>query len=203
MIITFDLNANSSRSTKKETVEDYLIHRRSICKYLCIMSAVVPLNSAFQYYFSSFYGLNRLSVGKRANYYKIFDDYAKNSMSTCSYVNIVTCLANSIIGTNRIEKSFGSKMLHTLKPDEPIIDSIVIDNLQDDPNTAPYLKNVVKSSYTITDAVNLHNALKDCYKQYLIPYAKNVKYFDAFDMAFPFAKHISEVKKIDFYLWTM
>lgn len=202
-MITFDLNAISSKSKKGETVKDYLIHKRSICKYLCIMSAVVPLNFAFQYYFSSFYGLNRLSEEKRGNFYKVFDDYTKKVSSTYTYQDILTDLANPASGTGRVEMSFGSKMLHTLNPDEPIIDSIVIKNLQADPNTVPYLEGVVKQSYTIADAVNLHNALKDCYIKYLIPHAKKVGYFDVFDSEFPFAKNISEVKKIDFYLWTM
>lgn len=203
MNITFDLSAPSSRSTKKETIEQYLIRRRSICKYMCIMSSVVPLNSTFQHYFSSFYGLNRLGDAKKTNYYKIFDNYAKKALSTYTYKNVVTALADPVTGMGHVEKSFGSKILHTLKPDEPIIDSIVLNNLQADPNTAPFLEGVIKPKYTIAEAVNLYNALKDCYKEYLIPYAKNVGYFDAFDKKFPFAKNISEVKKIDFYLWTM
>lgn len=203
-MITFDLNAISSRSKKKVlTVEEYLRRRGPIDTYLDITSNVNPSDTGFQKLFSKFYGLNAARGMDKNNFYNVFGDYYNHNKYVC-YRNILQDLKNPIIGTGRTESSFGSKILHTIDYDEPIIDKVVLYNLQNDPNTSKFFVGLIKSkSYTIDKAVDLHNALKACYVDYLIPYAKSAGYFDKFDKAFPAAAHISEVKKIDFYLWAM
>lgn len=166
------------------------------------MSAIVPTNPFFQDQFNSYYGVSRLGQESKNNFYNIFNYYCANSKAL-DFNNILTDLHDQKIGTNRIEKSFGSKMLHTLKPDEPIIDKIVIDNLRRLSCTAPYFAGVPQNIRSIQNAVKLHNALKDCYTNHLIPCAKATGYFSQFNNAFPAAAQISEVKKIDFYLWAM
>lgn len=202
-MITFDLNAISSRSKKKVfTVEEYLRHRKSIDTYLDITSNVNPSDPNFQKLFSKFYGLNAARGMNKNNFYNVFKDFYNHNKYVC-YRNILKDLKNLIIGTGRVEASFGSKILHTIDGDEPIIDKIVLGNLQKDPNTSKFFVGLIKKSYTIDEAVDLHNALKACYVDYLIPYAKSKSYFANFDRKFSNATYISEVKKIDFYLWTM
>lgn len=201
MIITFDLDAISSRTKKDETVEGYLNSRGSVDKYLDIMANVDPSDKNFQDKFKKFYGL-RLSKTQLDNFFKTFDVYFKKS-KPLNYREILTDLADKTTGTGQIEKSFGSKLLHTLDPNEPIIDKQVIEKLRSCPQTEKYFKKVPKIIKSIDDAVALHNALKDCYNGYLIPQAKKANYFDEFDRRFPSAKDISEIKKIDFYLWAM
>ena len=200
-LFNFDLNAISNRSKKGETIEMYLKNKGSVDAYLHIMESIAPVNALFQKDYIVFYRL-RLSTPQTNNYFKVFDDYYKKS-KTLSYANILTDLCNSSTGTGRIETSFGSKMLHTLKPDEPIIDSEVVNKLRYTFCTASYFKGVPKNINSINDAIVLHNALKDCYLNCLIPAAKKVGYFNRFDQAFTNATGISEVKKIDFYLWSM
>lgn len=203
MSITFDLKKKSSRSQKGETVEEYLKRRKSVDTYVDIMTRVEPSNPAFQTDFSEFYGLNEARGMNKTAFYKIFDEYYNHKNNKyVSYRNILNDL-KSPSGTGRIETSFGSKLLHTIDCDEPIYDNEVIEKLRSCFGTERYFRGVPKIINSIDDAVAVYNALRACYYDCLIPYAKKVGYFDAFDSAFPFAKHISEVKKIDFYLWAM
>lgn len=203
-MITFDLDAVSTRSKKKVlTVEEYLRRRKSIDTYLDVTSNVNPVDTGFQKLFNKFYGLNAARGMNKNNFYNAFNDYYNHNKYVC-YRNILKDLKNPIIGTGRTEASFGSKILHTIDGDQPIIDKVVLGNLQNDPNTSKFFVGLIKStSYTIDEAVDLHNALNACYLNYLIPYAKSVEYFADFDGRFSRAAHISEVKKIDFYLWAM
>lgn len=200
----FDLNAPSSRSNSGKTVEQYLKHRGVVPAYLNISAKVQPQDPNFQSSFSSLYGLNaaHLTNNLKNNFYNIFDDYF-NHRKYVSYRFILEDLKDKTIGTNRLEVSFGSKLLHTIDSDEPIIDNEVITKLCICSCTARCFSGVNKKPKTIDSAVDLHNALKACYVNYLIPLAKQVDYFSQFDNAFPAAAHISEVKKIDFYLWAM
>lgn len=202
MCITFDLKAISSRGTKQKTVEQYLNDRGTVCKYVRIMQNVNPLDARFQNDFNDCYSLNASLGMNKTAFYKIFDDYYHHTVKYVSYRNILNDL-KSPSGTGRKEASFGSKLLHTIDCDEPIYDNEINTKLRSCFCTERYFRGVPVKIDSIDDAVTVYNALRACYYDCLIPYAKKVGYFDAFDMAFPFAKHISEVKKIDFYLWAM
>lgn len=206
----FNLNAVSSRSKKGETIGEYLLNRKSIDKYLGIMNFTSTPDFAsypeFQKMFNTFYGLNVSGGMNIKNFYSIFSKYEKEKAKKkiFAYTNIINDLYDPTIGTGRVEKSFASKMLHTFDPNEPIIDSVVLKKLLNDPDTAPFFEGIKKSgSFTVGNSIDLHNALKKCYYEKLIPFAKGIGYFMEFDKLFPGAKSISETKKIDFYLWAM
>lgn len=202
MYITFDLNAISSRM-KNKTVEQYLISRGTVDKYVHIMQNVNPLDPQFQNDFNDCYGLNASLGMNKTAFYKTFDGYYNHKNNKyVSYRNILNDL-KSPSGTGRKEVSFGSKLLHTIDCDEPIYDNKVIKKLCSSFGTERYFRGVSKTINSIDTAVTVYNALRACYFDCLLPYAQKVGYFVAFDRAFPFAKHISEVKKIDFYLWAM
>lgn len=201
-MFTFDLNAISSRSKKGETVAEYLKNRESVKKYVDIMVHVDPLDPIFQNDFNDYYGLNAALGMNKAKFYDVFHDFY-NHLKYVSYRNILEALKSSSTGTGRVEASFGSKILHTIDGDEPIIDHEVIEKLRSCFCTRRCFLEIPKTITGIDTAVDLHNALTACYVKYLIPYAKTVDYFNKFDAAFPQAKHISDVKKIDFYLWAM
>lgn len=208
MLITFDLNAKSSRSKMGETIETFLKNGKAVDDYVEIMKDVNPLDPNFQKSFSRYYALNASFGMNKGNFYNIFDVYYNHKYDKqggCKQVNYrnILCDLKGNSGTGRCEISFGSKLLHTIDCDEPIIDSQVVENLRECPYTAKYFLGVPKTIEGIDKAVDLHNALKACYYDCLIPCAKSVGYFDAFDNAFPCAKNISEVKKIDFYIWAM
>ena len=196
----FDWNGISSRSKKGETIAQYLIRRKSVDQYLCIMTNIDPMNLDFQKKFSKFYGLNVSAGMNKTNFYNVFAKY--KAKSNFLYADILKDLANTTTGTGRVEKSFASKMLHSLKNDEPIIDSVVIKKLTADPDTKKYFTSKLKLSYTQAEAIQLYNELKACYNC-LIPIAGKMRFFYEFDMIFPKAANISKVKKIDFYLWAV
>ena len=200
-MFTFNLNDVSSRSKKGETIAQYLLRRKSVDQYLSIMKGIDPTNPIFQKIFNRFYGLNVSAGMNKANFYNVFVAY--KGKAEFSYADILKDLANPATGTGRVEKSFASKMLHSLKNDEPIIDSVVIKKLLADPGTKKYFTSKLKPSYTQAEAVQLHNELKNCYYKCLIPMAKRTNFFDDFDIFFPNAAAISNIKKIDFYLWTV
>lgn len=196
----FDLNAFSSRSNKGETVAEYLQNRRSIPNYVAIKTSVAPLNPAFQNNFSKFYGLNAAINMNKPNFYNVFDAYYNHKKSV-SYRNILEDLKNPLTGTGRLETSFASKLLHTIDNDEPIIDSEVVEKLSLCFCTSKYFIGICKKPKSVDKAVDLYNALKACYFDYLLPLAKKNNYFAAFDALFSSQGWISDVKKIDFYLW--
>ena len=200
-MFTFNLNAVSSRSKKGETIAQYLLRRKSVDQYLNIMKGIDPTNPIFQKTFNRFYGLNVSAGMNKANFYNV--SVAYKGKAEFSYADILKDLANPTTGTGRVEKSFASKMLHSFKDCEPIIDSVVIKKLLADPNTKKYFTSKLKPSYTQAEAVQLHNELKDCYYNRLIPMANKTVFFYEFDTLFPHATAISNVKKIDFYLWTV
>lgn len=198
----FDLNAFSSRSDKGETVAGYLQKRRAIENYVDINTSFAPLNLVFQNNFSKFYGLNAALQMNKVNFYNVFDEYYNHKKSV-SYRNILEDLKNPLTGTGRVETSFASKLLHTIDNDEPIIDSEVVKKLSLCFCTSKYFISIRKKPKTIDQAVDLYNALKACYFDYLLPLAKKSNYFAVFDALFPSLQRISDVKKIDFYIWAM
>lgn len=75
--------------------------------------------------------------------------------------------------------------MHTINNDSPIIDQNVLRGLK------------IKGN----NPIEVFRDLDIVYKKTLLPKAKAQNFFNEFDTAFPKAKNISEVKKIDFYLW--
>ena len=195
----FNLKNISSRSKKGETIEAFLKSQNSVEAYLWIMNNIDPSDAAFQKKFNDLYGLNAARSMNKPAFYNVFAVYYHKS----KFLNYAEILQDLSIATGRLEVSFGSKLLHTLKPDEPIIDKEVINKLYSCPCTGKYFYGVKKHPGNVYEAVALHYALKDCYYSFLIPWARKTGYFTAFDAAFPQATHISEIKKIDFYLWAM
>lgn len=188
---------------------------RKINQYVSIMSNVNPLNSAFQSNFSAFYGLNLSYWAKN----KVFF-FGKFNTHLLAVKNGGIIMYSDILNDflPRKEKSFSSKILHTIYPDRPIVDKKVLKKLLGDYdfnnkyNTFA-LSALRKSGKEII--VGKNNAIPDLIPFYdaLIKYYIDIKkcpvtnkYLVDFDNWCKTQKIknlslISDTKKIDFWMW--
>lgn len=97
--------------------------------------------------------------------------------------------------TGNIEASFSSKMLATINPDMPIWDRYVVKNL------CLKMRGKTKKDQ-LTCAVDLYEQMLCWYKGFL--QTENGKdCIKEFDRTMPGYIWMSDVKKIDFYLWSI
>jgi hypothetical protein len=96
--------------------------------------------------------------------------------------------------TGNIEASFTSKMLATLDPLQPICDRYVLKRLN--------LRLIARSKQeTLENAIALYSDIRNWYDQYLGTDEAN-ECIAVFDRTLPKYQWISNVKKIDFFLWS-
>ncbi len=180
-------------------------------QYLDIMNNVNPENPKFQESFSDFYQINNSGWKSPAimkslffNVFSAFNEINKKGYQL-NYEMIVTMLSKI---SGMTEKSFSSKMLHTLCKDEPIIDSKVIGKIQDKKSNfklaTGYAQSLYAANYTLPMAIDLHDCLKKYYG-ILKKDASTILYISEFDNWCKGkginSKLISDTKKIDFWMW--
>ena len=120
------------------------------------------------------------------------------ALSLISFVHIVSfesILRGIYEKTGRIEASFASKMLATLKPEMPIWDSIVLSKLHIKPSQNPDKEKRLRKT------VEIYNDIIGWYARFeQSPEAQ--RFVEEFDCAFPEYKGFSKMKKIDFLIWS-
>ncbi len=153
----------------------------------CVRKTDVSSDLAFQRMFNGFYRVRRNAVW-RDGYYRLFELVKQSGDYEFGYI-----LDEIFQMTGNVEASFASKMLATLNPQMPIWDKYVMQNLgleapaQHDPNR------MANTKARYAEIVNWYKIFlrtdnaKECLKQ--------------FDQVFPEYKWVSDVKKIDFFLW--
>jgi hypothetical protein len=107
-------------------------------------------------------------------------------------VSFELCLTQLFSVTGQVESSFASKLLHTLDPNQPVIDSIVLKNLG-------LLRLIRKGANRIERIVGLHQHLADCYNEYLSSQEGKVLLRD-FKARYT-QPGVTNVKALDFILW--
>lgn len=157
-----------------------------IDKYLQIMELLRTkgaLNPDFQRAFNGFFRVRRNSTWQ-ADYYGLLDNIIKTGQSHSVNFDYVYDELLKLTGSH--EPSFSSKMLHVLQPDKPILD-----------------KNVLKALgfARCKDHKSTYRTIQQIYRTELIHAAEMQEYFDEFDKTFPNGTGLSDVKKIDFFLW--
>ncbi|MBQ0065350.1 MAG: hypothetical protein KBT48_06265 [Firmicutes bacterium] len=162
-------------------------------KYKYIMEHVyitdVSKDKEFQKVFSNFYGLSRSGKEWEEKFYNLFETYKNGNKN---YAFLLKELSNR---TGKLEASFASKICATLDPNMPILDRFVLQNLN---LKLPY----PESKNRIEKTISIYNEIQKWYEEYLE--TDNAKECIAlFDKIFPDYKWVSDVKKIDFYLWSM
>lgn len=163
-------------------IERYL----NLKQYADIMGRVwetdVSRDAGFQRVFNGFYQVRR-NEGWRECYYRLFE-----KMKT-EYATFDDILHSLYEDTGRIEASFASKMLATLHPDQPIWDKYVIHNLElDVPKKDP------------EGMVDVYEKIVEWYGGY-IRSLNGRQCIRRFDEMLPGYAWISDVKKVDYFLW--
>ena len=135
-----------------------------------------------------FYRVRRNAEWRKA-YYDLFET-SKNS--TPSFESIIRTMYEA---TGNIEASFSSKMLATINPEMPIWDRYVVQNL------CLEMRGKTKEDQ-LKCAVDLYNKMISWYEGFL--QTENGRDCIAeFDLILPGYVWMSDVKKIDFYLWSI
>ena len=150
--------------------------------------------------FVNLYGLNRFGKGvdvKKAqkDFFDVFNSCLKIHPLRSISKDSIDSLYESVLfelkeKTMRVEKSFASKLLHSIYPNQiPIIDNNVLQKLR----IPRYYGSVENAKKTLIK-------LSEWYEKY-IKTSDAIECIKFFDKVFPDFKKISSYKKIDFFLW--
>lgn len=176
------ITAEFSKLIASQMDEENLIDK--IYQYLTIMQLRDPKNPRFKNEFSSFYQLNASSYwGKAANKISFFNIFEKCFVDAQKQILSYSEVINRFGGRN--EKSFSSKILHTIYPDKPIIDQRMLSKFEKDSEfsakySAPLLKTVAGSKgkpqikvggNTIDDSIVFYKNVENYYQK-IIAYNK-------------------------------
>lgn len=148
------------------------------------------LDENFRKLFSSSYGIStaRKTEEWKNNFFEVFESCTSKS----TFEEILKSLSEKSHIQN-CEASFASKILATINPEKPILDSKILKylGLQTGGNN---------KKERLENALKAYNQIEKWYEEYLkSEEAKScIQYFDEL---FPKYKNISSVKKIDFFIW--
>lgn len=185
--------------------------KEKIEQYLKIMSNVDPDDFAFQTEFADFYQIHnsgwKSPVIMRPLFFNVFSAFNElyKKGYKFNYEMVITVLSKI---SGMPEKSFSSKILHTLDVNEPIIDSQLIRKIQNKTSefesSTAYAHNLYATKYTLLMAIELHNCLKKYYG--ILKGEPSTKlYINDFDIWCKTQRidlnFISDTKKIDFWMW--
>ena len=176
----------------KKVIETRIAECMGFDKYKQIMETVRKTNVStdldFQRIFNAFYRVRR-NAEWRKTYYDLFET-SKNS--TPSFESIIRTMYEA---TGNIEASFSSKMLATINPEMPIWDRYVVQNL------CLEMRGKTKEDQ-LKCAVDLYDKMIGWYEGFL--QTENGRdCIVEFDRILPRYVWMSDVKKIDFYLWSI
>lgn len=168
-------------------IENRLATGMGLDRYAKIMNAVnltdVSKDAGFQRVFNGFY-LVRRNAEWRNVYYDLFETL-KTQRPT--FEDIFTILYEK---SGNLEASFSSKMLATINPDMPIWDHYVVQNLG------------IKAEKSPAGIIAAYKKIRDWYSLFLD--TENAREcIDAFDKVLPSYQWLSDIKKIDFFLWSI
>lgn len=163
----------------------------AVKKYLEILeifntSADVSQDLIFQKKYNYFYRVMKKKKEFYIEYYSYMNECKQENINNIDFPSVFSHFKEKF---GRDEASFSSKLLHTLNNDSPIIDSIVLKNLN-------LLKEYRRKN---SNKIDIYNKVVSIYKSLLID---NHYIIDEFDKKFSKEKNsISNTKKIDFILW--
>ncbi len=143
--------------------------------------------------FNAYYGVRRNAVWRERFYSRFEDAKASTLSATDLFEDVVAGLAED---TGRIEASFASKLVSTLRPDSPIIDSVVRGWLAGS-LASPTFKGGVAA------AVSYYQWLEQVMGE-LATTPEALEWSKIFEHAFPTRNGdsaISAMKRLDFLIW--
>ena len=162
-------------------------------KYALIMQKACEVDVSkdleFQRIFNGFYIVRR-NADWRKQYYSLFEEAKVDP--DISFAKLLYELNQR---TGNVEASFSSKLLATLKPEMPIWDRYVIQNLGIKVPAANDPERLEK-------VVDLYDGIAAWYNDFMS--TDNAKEcLTKFDEVLPDYRWLSNVKKIDFFLWSI
>ncbi len=152
----------------------------------------VKNNADFKRLYIGFYRMGR----RTKDFYNVYFDYLEKNKDN-KEISFIKILEHLKCKTNRVEASFASKMLHTLKPDMPILDSIVLKYI-----------GLSLPGYYCKDRLERINSV---YSQLVTWYEANQEtvsdFVKIFDKRFKKKSDypnisVSNIKKADFIIWS-
>ena len=158
-------------------------------QYVWLSENINPSDAEWQKRFCKFY---RVYGGGRGKEWReaFFEQMAKVG-DRPTFSDVLIALSNDPRTAGRVEKSFASKLLHTLNPHSPIIDKYIIRNT-----------GVKLPEYkSIEEAVVCYDELVGWFDTELKT-ARGQEWIALFDAAFPeYRERLTAEKKVDFLLW--
>lgn len=167
--------------------------KRGLEKYINIMetfhSVNCETNFTFQKSFNGFYRIRQ----RPESFYKILYSYLEAS-KTDQTICFEKVLDYFYQNTGKIEASFSSKILATIKPDKPIWDSEVLSRLD-----------LKKPGYHLSKNDRLWNtkmtySLIEDYYEHIVSSEMGKYMLNVFNKKIP-NQNLSKIKKIDLILW--
>lgn len=142
----------------------------------------------FQTTFNAFYIVRR-DADWRNKYYELFEQGKNNPLT---FKGIIEAMYEA---SGNVEASFSSKMYATLYPDRPLWDQYILKNIG--------MKLEGKSQQDkLRNAIILYEEIEEWYSRYLMT-DNAMECIDTFNQLLPSYSWISNIKKIDFLLWSI
>jgi hypothetical protein len=175
----------------KEVISNVLKKSFGIDKYAYIIKELserdISKDTDYQRIFNSFYVVRRNSKWRKI-YYEYFQSQKNNKHLT--FEMVIRYLYEK---TGQVEASFSSKLLSTVNPNMPIWDAYVLKNLR--------LKmKLGKPQDKIEQAIRLYRDIHETYMK-LVKSEWGRSAIAKFNEVLPNDKWISDIKKIDFFIW--
>ena len=147
----------------------------------------ISIDPNYQRFFNAFYVVRRDRKWRKI-YYDYFESQKNNKNLT--FENVIRYLYEK---TGQVEASFSSKLLSTVNPNMPIWDAYVLKNLG--------LKmKMGKPQDRIEQAIRLYRDIHETYMR-LVKSEWGKSAIAKFNELLPDARWISDIKKIDFFIW--
>lgn len=175
-----------------DVMEQRLAAGMGLNRYKTIMDKVravdVSEDAEFQRVFNGFYIVRRNEEWRKF-YYDLFE---KTKYDQTCFAHILQTLYEQ---TGNIEASFASKLFATINPDKPIWNRYVVQNLG---IKVPETTKQEKLDFVITK----YEEIEKWYSDFLS--TDNAREcIQKFDQVLPSYHWLSDIKKIDFYLWSI
>ena len=150
----------------------------------------VSADREYQKLFNGFYRMQR----RRAEWYKFFFSMLQEEKNNNS-VTFGHVLETVYRHQHRVEPSFSSKLVATIRPDMPVYDRYVRENLE---------LSIPKAHLRADRRIQMFAALYVDLQTKLRELVRTDRFREleaAFDQRFPAYTHFTDVKKLDLFLW--
>ncbi|MEE9125454.1 MAG: hypothetical protein V3U14_13325 [candidate division NC10 bacterium] len=169
--------------------------RRKLETYCLLQAALFNLDVAtepeYQKKYIWLYGMRRQPINWLNSYFSLLQ--AKKGNDAVSFIDILPTLSTP----QRIEASFSSKLLATIRPEMPVIDAYVISNLG-----LARPRRTGSRQHVMSEWTGLHSSICSLYGS-LLQQDMFRKIRDDFDRSFDQYRSLTDIKKLDVLLWQL